>query len=109
MLPKSYIHIFAPEPRMEFSSFHLYLPAASSTDNHDYYVEYRFLYEHNPIVPDLKYNEGPNNPANRDFYRICQAFVVKKDGDVFHPVFRALQRGEIGFALREKGAGDFVG
>ena len=106
-MTKPYLRILAPAEGREYSSFYLYLPAAEGHD--EYFTEYRFLYEVNPIKPELGYGEGPNDPANRKFYRIRTAYLVKREGDTFAPMFRALQDGEIGFAMKEQGAGDFVG
>lgn len=72
-------------------------------------MQYRFRYEENPINPALGFSDGPNDPANRAFYRIREAYVGRLEGETFTPIFRALQGGEIGFAFREQGAGDFVG
>lgn len=101
---KSYIKIFAPEDGKKYSSFYIYLPAGE-----EYYTEYRFVYVKNPIDPSLGFSEGPNVPANCELYRIREAYIGVLDGDIFTPSFRALQSGEIGFALREVGAGDFSG
>ena len=99
--------MFAPKQGQKYSSFNLYLPL----EREDHFAEYRFEYNINPPDESLGYGEGPNNPANREFYRINKAYVTKKVGEgyEFVPVFRALQGGEIGLALREVGAGDFVG
>ena len=107
-MKKPYLHILEPEKNKRLSSFYLYLPA-NENDTDEYYVKYRFIYEINPYNPELSYENGPNNPSNREFYRIKKAYVVKKQGDEFVEIFRALQGGEIGLAIREKGAGDFVG
>jgi len=106
-MTKPYLRILAPAEGKEYSSFYLYLPAAAEQE--EYFTEYRFLYEVNPIKPELAYHEGSNDPANRQFYRIRTAYLVKREGERFTPVFRALQDGEIGFAMKETGAGDFVG
>ena len=103
MEQKSYIRIYEPEGGFPYGDFSLFVPAG------DAYAEYRFVYEQNPIKPDLPFNKGPNDPANRSFYRIKSAWIVRQDGEWFVPMFRALQTGEIGLALREQGAGDFVG
>lgn len=107
-MKKPYLHILPKDEDKRLSSFYLYLPA-NDNDTDEYYVLYRFMYEINPYNPELSYENGPNNPSNREFYRIKKAYVVKRDGDEFTEVFRALQGGEIGFALREVGAGDFIG
>ncbi len=101
----SYLRVYEPEAGMDKAAFSLFLPAGGE----GFYTEYCFAYEKNPPEPTLPFGKGPNNPANRDFYRIRMAFVVRKEGEAFVPCFRALQRGEIGLALREQGAGDFVG
>ena len=108
---RSYIQIFSPAEGKGYASFDLYLPASGDGR---YYTCYHFLFEENPIKPALSYAEGPNDPANRRFYRIRTAHVVRVDGDALTPdgvsvCFRALQGGEIGLAFRENGAGDFVG
>lgn len=100
---KAYIRVYQPEGGLPMGDFSLFLPAGA------FYAEYRFVYEQNPPKPELPYNKGPNDPANRRFYRIRTAWIVRQEGEWFVPVFRALQQGEIGLALREKGAGDFVG
>jgi len=104
MEAKTYLHILPPEGRKAFSSFLLYMPAG---DGH--HTLYQFAYEENPPKPELAFHRGANDPANRAFYRICEAYVVKKEGDGFRKLFRALQKGEIGFAMREAGSGDAVG
>ena len=106
-MTKPYLRILPPEAGRAYSSFCLYLPATQGSD--EYFVQYRFLYEVNPIKPELGYDMGSNDPANRDFYRIRTAYLTKREGDEFVPLFRALQDGEIGFAMKEQGAGDFVG
>jgi hypothetical protein len=100
---KAYIRIYEPEGGLPYGDFSLFLPAGAL------YAEYRFVYEQNPPKPELPFNKGPNDPANRSFYRIKTAWIVRQDGEWFVPQFRALQSGEIGLALREQGAGDFVG
>lgn len=107
MSAKPYLHILAPQEDKRFSNFYLYLGA--SEDAEDLYVQYRFTYEVNPIKPELGYDMGVNDPANRDFYRIREAYVVRKTEDGFIRLFRALQQGEIGFAMKEVGSGDYVG
>ena len=103
MEQKAYLRIYEPEGGLPYGDFSLFLPAG------DAYAEYRFVYEQDAIKPDLPFNKGPNDPANRSFYRIKTAWIVRQDGEWFVPMFRALQSGEIGLALREQGAGDFVG
>lgn len=105
---KPILHILPLEEDKKYASFYLYLPA-NDNESDEYYVKYRFIYEINPYNPELSYDNGPNNPSNREFYRIKKAYVVRKEGEDFVEVFRALQGGEIGFALREVGAGDFIG
>ena len=107
---KPYLQIHSPEPGKELSSFDLYLPADPTGA---YYAVYHFRYEVDPVKPSLTYTEGPNDPANRRFYRIRTAHMTVREGaedtPSFRPLFRALQGGEIGLAYRERGAGDFVG
>ncbi len=102
---KAYISVFPLSDGKKYSDFNLYLSAGDE----DIYTEYRFRYFIDPINTELHYGIGPNNPANRELYRIHKAYVVKKEGENFFPLFRALSGGEIAFALREVGAGDFVG
>lgn len=104
-MERSYFYIFPPESGREYASFYLYLPAGRE----GYFAEYRFCYEENPVDPALGYREAPNNPANRKFYRVKEAYIGTLDGGRFTPSFRALQSGELGFAFREEGEGDFVG
>lgn len=106
MAHPTYLEVLAPESGKEYASFYVYLPASRDGV---YYTRYRFLFEENPVKPELTYETGVNDAANRRFYRIRTAYIVKREGDRFVPVFRALQDGEIGFAIREEGAGDFVG
>ena len=87
-----------------YASFSLYIPAGDG-----YVAEYRFLYVQCEKNPALSYEAGPNDPANSALYRIREAYVGRMTDGVFFPLFRALQGGEIAFALREMGAGDFVG
>lgn len=105
-----YLQIFAPEAGKDRASFDLYLPADEART---YFAAYHFRYEVDPVKPSLSYEEGPNDPANRRFYRIRTAHMTVREGagdtPCFRPLFRALQGGEIGLAYREKGAGDFVG
>ena len=101
---KKYIKIFEPAEGEKYSSFYIYLPAGR-----EHYTEYRFVYVKNPPDPSLGFSEGPNVPANCELYRIREAYIGRLDGENFVPAFRALQSGEIGFALREMGAGDFSG
>lgn len=105
-----FLRVYAPEPGKERGSFSLYAPAAPRQESReDHYCEYRFAYEVDPPKEGLPFGKGPNDPANRDFYRIRSAYVVRREGGEFRPLFRALQQGEIGLAFRETGAGDFVG
>lgn len=107
-MARSYLKIFPPEEGKAFASFDLFLPA-NGDETEEYYICYHFVYEDNPSDASLLYGEGPNNPANRRFYRIRTAFLMRRAGEDFTPVFRALQQGEVGLALREEGAGDFCG
>ena len=107
-MKKPYLHILPRAEGAPYASFDLYLPAGEA-DGREFYTCYRFVYEENPVKPSLTYGEGPNDPANRRFYRIKTAFMTERDGDGFRVLFRALQGGEIGLAFRETGAGDFVG
>lgn len=105
METRIYLKVLEREEGRNYSSFNLYLPAGGR----EIYTEYRFRYDINPVKPELHYGIGPNDPANREFYRINKAYIVRKDGENFVPLFRALSGGEIGLAIREEGAGDFVG
>ena len=107
-MKKPYLHIMTPAEGASYASFDLYLPAGETGDR-EFYTCYRFVYEENAVKPSLAYGEGPNDPANRRFYRIKTAFLTERAGDGFRVLFRALQGGEIGLAVREEGAGDFVG
>ncbi|MBO7761802.1 MAG: hypothetical protein J6T24_03290 [Clostridia bacterium] len=99
-----HIRVLEKKEGEPYASFSLYIPAGDG-----YVTEYRFLYVQCEKNPALSYEEGPNDPANSALYRIREAYVGRmKDGE-FSPLFRALQGGEIAFALRETGAGDFVG
>ena len=106
MTTKAYLHLLPPEEGRRYASFYVYLPASDAAGC---YVQYRFQYEENPPSPTLGFAEGANDPSNRAFYRIREAYVGYLEGTCFTPAFRALQGGEIGFAFREEGAGDFVG
>ena len=101
---KAWLRILPREAGKEYSSFELYLPAGGER-----YAQYRFAYQENPPKPELAFHQGPNVPANQKVYRIHEAYVVRKEGDAFVPLFRALQQGEIGFAVREAGSGDAIG
>jgi len=105
MKKHAFIEILSPENEQAYSSFYLYLPTKSGC----HYSQYRFTYEKNPINESLAFDNGPNDPSNREFYRIREAYIGTLSGRIFTPVFRALQGGEIGFAFREEGAGDFSG
>lgn len=104
MKQQTWLRILTPEPGKEYASFELYLPAGGEC-----FTQYRFAYQANPPRPELAFHQGPNVPANQKIYRIHEAYVVKKEADSFRPLFRVLQQGEIGFALREDGSGDAVG
>ena len=99
-----YLHVLTPKEGHELSDFYVYLPTGGG-----YHVQYRFVYMKHKAKPTLAYNEGPNDPANCDFYRIREAYVGRLTGESFTPDFRALQYGEIGLAFIEAGAGDYVG
>ena len=106
MAHPAYLEILSPEKGRDLASFYVYLPAS---ENGVYYTRYRFMFEENSVKPELTYENGCNDPANRRFYRIRTADVVKREGDTFETLFRVLSGGEIGFAIKETGAGDFVG
>ena len=104
MEQKAWLRIRPREAEKEFGSFELYLPASG-----EHFTQYRFAYQENPPRPELAFHQGPNVPANQKIYRIHEAYLVKKEGETFAPLFRVLQGGEIGFAVREKGSGDAIG
>lgn len=94
-------------PRREgeaYADFSLFVPAGD-----ELFTEYRFIYMAYPTDPALDYAGGTNNPANCSFYRIREAHLGRLFGEDFQSVCRVLQSGEIGFAFREDGSGDFVG
>lgn len=103
---RSYLEILSPECGRDLASFYIYLPAS---EDGAYYTRYRFMYEVNPKKPELTYENGCNDAANRRFYRIRTADLVRREGETFSTVYRVLSGGEIGFAIKEEGAGDFVG
>ncbi len=72
-------------------------------------AEYVFAYMEHPAKPSLGFGEGANDPAHCRFYRICEAYLCRLSGEEPVRELRVLQRGEVGLALREVGAGDFVG
>ncbi len=101
-----YLRILPKEEGRERASFDLYLPAS---EEGKVYTLYHFAYEVNERKPSLAYGEGPNDPANRCHYRIRTAEIVKREGDAFRPICDALRGGEVGLAIHEEGAGDYVG
>lgn len=101
---KYYIKIFSPREGDRYGNFFVYIPAGEGA-----YAQYRFVYMNNPPKDGLGFSEGPNDPANCEFYRVREAYIGRLSGETFTPSFRALQGGEIGFAFCEKGAGDFCG
>jgi hypothetical protein len=98
------LEVGVPREGEPFADFSLCLPAGRGR-----FTRYRFLYMHYPADPSLDFAGGTNSPANCSFYRICEAHIGRLEGGRFLPDYRILQSGEIGFALRERGAGDFVG
>lgn len=86
MEQKTWLRILTPDTGKAFSSFDLYLPAGGA-----HYTQYRFAYQENPPKPELAFHQGPNVPANQKIYRIHEAYVVKKEGDSFRPLFRVLK------------------
>ena len=86
------------------ADFNLYLPTGR-----DRFVQYRFIYVDRPKKPELTYEGGPNDAANSHLYRIREAYIGRLLDGHFAPDYRILQGGEIGFAMQEGGAGDFVG
>lgn len=104
MLQNGFLQVLSPENGEDRASFYVYLPAGKGC-----YTQYRFTYMHAPAKPELTFTNGANDPANCTFYRIREAYIGTLAGDCFVPHFRALQAGEVGFAFREEGAGDFCG
>ena len=101
----SYLQVLPPKEGESYASFNIYLLA----DENSSFVQYRFRYVLCPVNPELTFAGGTNDPANSNHYRICEAYVGTLDGETFTPMYRALQLGEIGMALKEEGAGDFSG
>lgn len=99
-----YVEVTEPRAGEPYADFYLYLPMAASR-----FLQYRFVYVECPEKADLTYDVGPNDPANSRLYRIREAFVGRLSDGRFAPDYRILQYGEIGFAMKEEGAGDFVG
>ena len=87
-----------------YADFNLYLPTGQ-----DRFVQYRFVYVDRPQNPALTYEGGANDAANSRLYRVREAYVGRLTEGCFSPDYRILQGGEIGFAMQERGAGDFVG
>lgn len=99
-----YVKVAARRKGEAYADFSLFVPAGG-----ELFTEYRFAYAEHPINPALDYAGGTNDPANCRFYRICEAYLGTLLGEDLANARRVLQSGEIGFALREAGAGDFVG
>ena len=103
---KPYLVFLPKEEGRDRASFDLYLPAG---EGGDLFTVYHFAYEVNDKKPTLGFAEGPNDPANRRHYRIRTAEIVRREGEIFHPISDALRGGEVGLAIHEEGAGDYVG
>ena len=99
-----YAEIAARREGAALSDFYIYLPTGSGR-----HVQYRFVYVECPPDPALPFAGGANNPANSRLYRIREAYIGTLTGRVFTPEYRALQGGEVSFAMQEQGAGDFIG
>ena len=99
-----YIEVTERRAGEAYADFCLYLPAGKSR-----FLQYRFVYVERPEKADLCYDVGPNDPANSRLYRIREAFIGRLSEGHFAPDYRILQYGEIGFAMQEEGAGDYVG
>lgn len=99
-----YIQILPQSKDDSYYAFYLYLPAGNG-----YYAQYRFFHLRKPADPNLTFTDKANNQANSDFYRVRTAYIGTLEGQFFNPCFRALQEGEISFAVREMGGADFSG
>lgn len=99
-----YIQILPKCDGHAYSSFYIYLPAGAN-----YYTQYCFYYLYKPADSTLSFSDSLNSQANSSFYRIQSAYIGTLSKQSFSPLFRALQEGELGFAFREIGAGDFSG
>lgn len=99
-----YLKVSARREGEAYADFSLFVPAGGGL-----YTEYRFVYTERAANPALDYAGGTNDPANCRFYRITEAYLGPLAGDGLADRLRVLQSGEIGLALREGGAGDFVG
>lgn len=104
-----YVEVLAPVGGDdEYSSFNIYVQTTHASG--DYFIKYPFVYEYDDIDETLTWSTGPNTGSNRMNYRIITAQIVKKTGEkTFSKVYDILQSGEISLAIRESGAGDFVG
>ena len=103
-----YVEVEEPQTGKDYSNFYIYQKTSHYSEK--YFIKYQFIYEYNESKSSLNYSNGANDPANRENYRIKEAFIVKKIGEnVFEKVCRILQLGEVSMAMREKGAGDFIG
>ena len=99
-----YVKVAARRAGEAYADFSLLVPAGGQR-----FTEYRFAYVERPQNPALPYTGGTNDPANSKLYRIREAYLGTLSGMDFMSDCRVLQGGEIGFAFREEGAGDFVG
>ena len=99
-----HIVVSSRRPGERFSDFSVILPTAMG-----YSVEYRFSYVLTPPNESLSFGYDTGGTTNADIYRINGAFVGRWEDGGFSRAFRALQGGEISFAIREDGAADFVG
>ncbi len=98
----------APKKGLNFCDFDIYTQTSDVSGN--YYIVYHFAYENEAAKPELNFNEGTNDGANCEMWRIKGADIVEKTGeDTFRTVNGILQAGEIELAISENGAGDFIG
>ncbi|MBQ2718824.1 MAG: hypothetical protein IJF73_02020 [Clostridia bacterium] len=104
MSSQLFVEVLPTKPGRRLPDVYAYLPAGRG-----YHVQYRFVYTYFPPRPELGYSDRRKNTDNADFYRLSEAYVGTLEGESFTPAFRALQSGEVSLALREDGAGDFVG
>lgn len=98
------VKVLSPKPGRRLGDVHVYLPMADGR-----VAEVRFVYTSFPEAPTLSFSDRRKNTNNCELYRISEAYVGRLEGETFAPDFRALQSGEVSFAFREDGAGDFVG
>ena len=99
-----YLRVLPPKPGCGLGDVYVYLPTGDGR-----FTEVRFAYTHFAPMPSLSFADRRYNTNNCELYRISEAYIGRLEGETFTPDFRALQSGEVSLALREEGAGDFVG